>query len=164
MDKSCSVSRSICVLTGPVTCLFLLVALFLPQSMAQTTSSWNGGTGNWSVTSDWTPSGVPNNSGSNTFSVNILTPNSVVSMDVLNATIDNLTLAAPNSLTINTGNTLNLVSDTSANFGTITNNGGLVLAENFVPSSPTLNNYGVISGTGTFFNSPIGTFNNYGAL
>jgi hypothetical protein len=29
-------------------------------------SSWNGGTGNWSTSSDWNPNGVPNNGGDST--------------------------------------------------------------------------------------------------
>jgi hypothetical protein len=32
---------------------------------------WKGGTGNWSVASDWTPGGVPNNGGGNTYNVTI---------------------------------------------------------------------------------------------
>ncbi len=183
MANTFSVSRSICVLTEPVVYLVLLFALFALQLKAQTTSSWNGGTGNWSVTSDWSPAGVPNNIGTTTFNVNIVAPNSVVSMDILNATIDNLTLASANSLTINSGNSLTLISGTSANYGTIANNGGFLLGENFNPSSPTfnnystiinanefgneiglstINNYGTISGPGGLINSPGGTFNNYG--
>src|SRR5260370_14244084 len=34
-------------------------------------SSWNGGTGNWNVATDWTPNGVPNNGGGNTYNVTI---------------------------------------------------------------------------------------------
>src|SRR5260370_26628111 len=34
-------------------------------------SSWNGGTGNWNVATDWTPNGVPNNGGGNIFNVSI---------------------------------------------------------------------------------------------
>lgn len=34
-------------------------------------SSWNGGTGNWSTSSDWNPNGVPNNGGGNTYNVTI---------------------------------------------------------------------------------------------
>jgi hypothetical protein len=165
MDKSSSVLRSVCVLTGPVVYFCLLLAVLAAPLNAQTTSSWNGGTGNWSVSSDWNPSGVPNNIGSTTFSVNVTAPNSVVSMDVLNVAIDNLTLAAPNFLTINAGNTLALVSGTSANYGTITNKGAIVLL--FGPNSgllPTLNNYGSISGTGGLNTSPDGTFNNYGTF
>jgi PEP-CTERM motif len=163
MANTFSVPRSICVLTESVAYLFLLLALFASQLKAQTNSSWNGGTGNWSHTSDWSPSGVPNNSGSTTFRVKIVAPDSAVSMDVLNATIDNLTLAAANSLTINAGNTLTLFSGTSANYGTISNNGGFTLINNF-SNGPTLNNYGTISGTGGLVNAPAGTFNNYGTV
>jgi len=162
MVTSCSVMRSIRVLTGPIAFLFLLLVLLGPKTDAQTTSYWNGGTGNWSTSSGWNPSEVPNNSGSSTFSVNILAPSSAVSMDVLNVTIDNLTLASANSLTINAGNTLSLVSGTSNNYGAITNNGGL-LNEFSGSSSQTFNNYGTISGTGGITNNS-GAFNNYGTI
>src|SRR5580692_5150876 len=162
MVTSCFVVRSIRVLTRPVAYLVLLLALFALQLSAQTDSSWNGGTGNWSVASDWSPSGTPNDTGSTTFNVNILAPNSSVSMDVLNDTIANLTLASANSLTINVGNTLNLVSGTSNNYGAITNNGGLI-NEFSGSSSQTFNNYGTISGTGGITNNS-GPFNNYGTI
>lgn len=162
MVTSCSVVRSIRVLTGPIAFLFLLLVFVGPKTNAQTTSYWNGGTGTWSASSGWSPSEVPNNSGSSTFSVNILAPSSAVSMDVLNVTIDNLTLASANSLTINAGNTLNLVSGTSNNYGAITNNGGL-LNEFSGSSSQTFNNYGTISGAGGI-TSNSGPFNNYGTI
>jgi|HubBroStandDraft_2_1064218.scaffolds.fasta_scaffold05920_6 hypothetical protein len=162
MVTSRSVVRSIRVLTGPIAFLFLLLVLLGPKTNAQTTSYWNGGTGTWSASSGWSPSEVPNNSGSSTFNVNILAPSSAVSMDVLNVTIDSLTLASANSLTINAGNTLNLVSGTSNNYGAITNNGGL--RNEFSGSSgQTFNNYGTISGTGGITNAS-GAFNNYGTI
>src|SRR5580700_8247022 len=34
-------------------------------------SSWKGGTGNWNVSTDWSPGGVPNNGGGNTYNVTI---------------------------------------------------------------------------------------------
>jgi len=107
---------------------------------------------------------VPNNTGSTTFSVNIVATNSVVSMDVLNVTIDNLTVAAPNFLSINAGDTLGLGSGTSANYGTITNKGAILLlfGPNF--SGSTLNNYGTITGTGELSTGLEGTFNNYGTF
>jgi hypothetical protein len=149
--------------------LMLAVLCFYPMLAIgqQTNSTWNGGTGSWSNASGWNPSLVPNNSASATFSVNIIAPNSNVSLDVLGATIDNLTLAAENSLTINTG--LTLVSGTSANYGTIINNDGGIGVSSVLnlPGSATFNNYGTISGSGglnvgNITNITDGTFNNYG--
>ena len=55
-------------------------------------SSWNGGTGNWSVSADWTPHGVPNNGGLNLYNVTIDSGGSdSVSLDI-NATIASLVL------------------------------------------------------------------------
>ena len=51
----------------------VLIAACLCPTLAfgQTNSSWNGGTGNWSNATDWTPSQVPNNGGGNTYNVTI---------------------------------------------------------------------------------------------
>ena len=37
----------------------ILFILFTCTTTAQTTYTWNGGTGNWNVASNWTPVGVP---------------------------------------------------------------------------------------------------------
>src|SRR6516225_5126193 len=55
-------------------------------------SSWNGGTGNWSVPTDWTPHVVPNNGGGNVYNVTIDSGGSdLVSLDI-HATIASLVL------------------------------------------------------------------------
>jgi hypothetical protein len=55
-------------------------------------SVWNGGTGNWSVPTDWTPNGVPNNGGGNVYNVKIDSGGTdLVSLD-LHATIATLAL------------------------------------------------------------------------
>jgi hypothetical protein len=41
------------------------------EPLAVVNSSWNGGTGTWNTPSDWTPAGVPNNSGGTTYDVTI---------------------------------------------------------------------------------------------
>ena len=51
---------------------------------------WNGGTGNWSLSTDWTPNGAPNN-GANTYNVTIGTGTDLVNLNI-NATISSLIL------------------------------------------------------------------------
>ncbi len=58
---------------------------------ASVNSNWNGGTGNWGTGTAWTPNGVPNNGGGNTYNVTIGTGNDTVNLN-LNATISSLTL------------------------------------------------------------------------
>lgn len=99
-----------------------LLGVFAESANAQTNSTWNGGTGNWSDSGNWNPAAVHNNSGSATYDVTIGVANSNVTMDVLNDTVNNLTLEATSSLTI-TANTLSLVSGASFDNGRITNNG-----------------------------------------
>jgi hypothetical protein len=161
--------------------LIVLLGVFAASANAQTDSTWNGGTGNWSDSGNWNPA-VPNNSGSATYDVTIGVANSNVTMDVLNDTIDNLTLEATSSLTI-TSNTLSLVSGASFDNGRITNNGDIfnnslgasltvsgfflnesTLSGTFTPS--TLNNDGklFITADGSVFNQDEGTINNSGTL
>jgi hypothetical protein len=111
------VSPSAFVLTSLLASLFLLLGLLAMPINAQTNSTWNGGTGNWSDTSNWNPGAVPNNGAGTAYSVTIDVPNSVATIDILNVTIDNLTLGAANSLYINPSNSLTLASGTSSNAG-----------------------------------------------
>jgi len=141
--------------------LVLLVGLFAVSANAQTNSTWNGGTGNWSNSSDWNPAAAPNNSGATTYDITIGVANSNVTMDVLNDTIDNLSLDATTSLTI-TGNTLSLNSGASSDAGMITNNGGIFnnrLGSSLTISSGFLNQGAFISG-----NFVAGSLNNAGKL
>jgi hypothetical protein len=162
----------------------MMAACLCPsQAFGQTNSSWNGGTGNWSTSTDWTPNQVPNNGGGNTYDVTIGIANSNVTMDVLNDTINNLSLEATNSLTI-TDDTLSLVSGKSLDNGTILNNAGifnnnlgsaLTINSRFFnegvefPDSvdpATLNNAGkmFISAGAELVNQVVSTFNNSGRL
>jgi hypothetical protein len=87
--------------------------------------SWNGGTGDWSVASNWTPAAVPNNGSGAGYSVAITTPNSVVAMDVLFDAVNNVTLGDASTLNVLAGDSLVLVSGPSSSSGTLTINGGL---------------------------------------
>src|SRR5260370_26716819 len=59
-------------------------------------SSWNGGTGNWNVATDWTPNGVPNNGGGNVF--NVTNDSGGKGLGTLNpkTTNDSLGMGSPN--------------------------------------------------------------------
>jgi hypothetical protein len=120
--------------------------------------TWNGGTGNWSNSSQWTPAGVPNNAGGTTYSVDI-GGTSAVTMDVLNATVDNINLAAAGSSLqiglLNNFDSLTLVSGVSSNSGTLSISGRLNYY--FVVGSA-LDNYGTLN------NTSAGTLNNSGIL
>jgi len=68
------------LLRGLICVVAVLAACSCPtHTFGQTNSSWNGGTGNWSNATDWTPSGVPNNSGTTTYDVKIGVANSIPS-------------------------------------------------------------------------------------
>jgi hypothetical protein len=176
--NSYSVRRSIFGLAKLLASLLLLLELFVASTNAQTNSTWNGGTGNWSDSGNWNPVAVPNNSGSATYDVTIGVANSNVTMDILNDTINNLTLEATDSLTI-TDNTLSLVSGASLDSGTITNTGGifnndagasLTISGEFLDqysfnTAPTLNNAGkmFLTADGGIV-SNAGNINNSGTL
>jgi hypothetical protein len=64
-------------------------------AFGQTNSSWNGGTGNWSTSTDWTPNQVPNNAGGNTYDVTIGSGSLDSVILDQNATVSSLTLGAP---------------------------------------------------------------------
>ena len=149
---------------------FFLIGLQIPTHAQQVSTSWNGGTGNWSGSANWNPSAVPNNNATTTYSVAVNVPSSVVTMDVLNDTIDNLNLGTSASLTIVGGNSLNLVLGQSSNYGTINNGIPDVVssAGGTLTNSGTLYNYGtfnngVISSNGSMLTNS-GTLYNYGLL
>jgi hypothetical protein len=111
-------------------------------------SSWNGGTGNWSTSSDWNPNGVPNNGGGNTYNVTIDSGGTdLVSLD-LNATINSLvlggstgsstlqnlsgsaeTLNITGALTVNKTGQLNFGNGSTLNVGTLINNGSVTIGQ-----------------------------------
>ena len=122
----------------------------------EVTVNWNGGTGNWSGSTNWTPAVVPNNGSGTNYAVKISAANSAVTMDVLNATIDSLRIgAASGVLEVSAGSTLNLTLGSSGVGGGATlYNGG------------TLNGYGdfTTSTQGSIINQTGGNWTNYGSL
>ena len=97
-------------------------------AFAQTDSSWQGGTGNWSNSANW-DNGVLNGD------FNALISNgkpgvSVANLDI-NATIDNLSVDAGNTLNILAGNTLTFQSAAGSTISgevTVASTGGIAVA------------------------------------
>ena len=97
-------------------------------AFAQTDSSWQGGTGDWSNSANW-DNGVPNGD------FNALISNgkpgvSVANLDI-NATIDNLSVDAGNTLNILAGNTLTFQSGAGSTISgevTVASTGGIAVA------------------------------------
>jgi hypothetical protein len=122
----------------------------------QVVATWTDAAGNWSNPANWSTLTVPNNGGGTTYSVTISAPSSVVTMDVLNDNIDNLTLGTATSLRIIGG--LSLASGASSS------SGALVIESSFNGAASVLTN---MSGSSLTNNGGIGIlgalFNNSGA-
>ena len=153
-------------------------------------SSWNGGTGNWSTSSDWNPNGVPNNGGGNTYNVTIdsggtdlvsLDQNATINSLVLggstgSSTLQNLsgsaeTLNITGPLTVNKTGQLNFGNGSTLTVGgNATNAGSIdVAGGSTLTISGNLVNTGTVSmGTSSEFsfrnNLGAGTFTNQGTL
>ena len=131
----------------------------LPAAHAQTTDTWSlGSSGNWNTAGDWSTGVVPNNgvpSGSS-YNVDITDGKSTVTLNI-NATINDLTMGAGNTLVIPTGATFQVVGPTIANAGSIQVNGGagnnavLYLDGNTTLSGTGTLTLGTASGGGTAY-------------
>ncbi len=146
----------------------LVMSIGATRSYADTISTWNGGTGNWSTAGNWTPAAVPNNSGSSAYAVTINSGSTdVVSLDI-SPTVDSLTLGGTtglstlqgdpfphpvltvlNGMTINPTGILNLgslsSSDTIASLsvgGTLTNAGAVTAVDGPISVGGNLSNSG----------------------
>lgn len=128
----------------------VIVACLCPNlAFGQTNSIWNGGTGNWSTATDWTPNQVPNNGGGNTYNVTIdsggtdtvtLDQNATIVSLVLGgavgtSTLQNLSgtaeiLNITGPLTINGAGTLIFNNGSSLTAGGNSSNAGLILLQN----------------------------------
>ena len=105
-------------------CIAVVITAYLcpTPTFAQTNSNWNGGTGNWSTGTDWTPNGVPNNGGANTYNVTIDSGGTdTVTLDQ-NATINSLVLGGNTGVSTlqnlsQTVETLNISGDLTLNSG-----------------------------------------------
>ncbi len=81
--------------------VFIAALLGPPIALGQTNSTWNGGTGNWSNATDWTPNQVPNNGGGNMYNVMIDSGGTDKVILDQNATIASLTIGDNGSSGIN---------------------------------------------------------------
>jgi len=147
-----------------VTFLILFLGFQCIQASAQqVVATWTDTAGNWSSAANWSTNPVvPNNGGGTTYAVKISAPGSVVAMDVL-TTIDRFDLGTPNTLTINSGNTLNLASGTSNNYGTLINYGNLANGNATTPSAA-ITNYGTLINYGGIGGLEAGPITNYGTF
>ena len=128
----------------------LLLVLPLAAASAQT---WNGGTGNWSNANNWTPAVVPNDPLAVVYIDNANPVNSVVTYDLVNGYVGQLTLDAGDSLNVTSGNTL-VGRDTNI-FGTMSNAGVY---------QGHLDNLGVVNNNGGTFYAQLGGFTNLGVV
>ena len=112
-------NRAARYMTGIVCGLLITSSLGLLPAYGQTTSTWNGGNGNWSTAADWTPNVAPNGN------VNVLIDGgnaaaSTVTLDI-NSSVNNLTINSDDGLSLNNGTAL------TVNGSAINNAGGLSL-------------------------------------
>src|SRR5712692_69191 len=132
------------LMTRMFSVLFLAggVCLLCPSSaLGQTTDNWKGGSGNWSVSSNWS-AGVPNGN----FNVFIDNGNALASPVTLdmNAAINNLTIDSDDSLAISDNHALTVNGSSISNAGNISLNSGNNPTELIIGSSTV-----TLSGAGT---------------
>jgi len=136
---------------------YLLVCVFILSGMnnlwAQTTYSWIGGSGNWSVAANWSPNGVP------TAADNVLITADgtyTVTLDV-DTTITDISIGGASGVqTLSLSNrTLTIIGD-----GAVNNNGVVSLSNSTISGNGTLTNSGsLITYSGTLDMD----FDNYGS-
>jgi hypothetical protein len=125
---------------GPLAMMAIL-AFGVQNAHAQ--SSWNGGTGNWNVSTNWTPSGVPNSSSTDVSIAGTSVNLSSVTIDNISPSVHNLSLDQYSTLSIQGTQNLNVYGSSIANAGQIQagNNSDLFL----IGSGATFN----LTGAGT---------------
>ena len=129
----------------PRASLGALVAMAVLTLGAQNThaqSSWNGGTGNWNVSTNWNPNGVPNSASTDVF-ITSGTPSSVT-LDNLSPTVHNLSLDSFSTLSISAGQGLLVAGPSLTNAGQI-NVGHATLYADINGGTVTLSGGGTIS-------------------
>jgi hypothetical protein len=76
-----------------------VLTLAVPCALAQT-SDWNGGTGNWNVAGNWTPTGVPNSSTTDVVITGTSGTPSSVTLNSFSSQIQNLSLDSYSTLAL----------------------------------------------------------------
>ncbi|MGA2706089.1 MAG: hypothetical protein ABSH35_34040, partial [Isosphaeraceae bacterium] len=93
------------------------------QNTHAQSGSWNGGTGNWNVSSNWTssppPNVVPNSPSTDVSITGTSTTASVVTLDSLSASVHNLSLDQYSTLSIQGSQNLYIYGSSIANAGQI---------------------------------------------
>ena len=145
-----------------------------PAAHAQTTDTWTAGkSGLWNVASDWS-AGVPNDGAptGTTYNVDIVDGKSTVTLNI-NATINDLSIGAGNTLAIEGNQVLSVLGPSIANSGSIQVNGGngtntyLQLAGSVNLSGTGTLTLSTATGGGSAFIQPNGqeaTLNNAGTI
>jgi len=138
-----------------VNLLFVTVifVLFCSSAIAQTTYSWVGGTGSWSVATNWSPNGVP------TSADNVLITASgtyTVTLDG-DSTINDLTLGGTSGVqTLSLSSRILTINGT----GTINDSGSVSISYSTISGSGTLTNYGTVAAYDGIFDLD---FDNHGS-
>jgi len=95
-----------------------MAVLTLGAQNTHAQSSWTGGTGDWNVNTNWTPTVVPNSPTTNVSITGTSSLLSSVTLDNLSPTIQNLSLDSFSTLTIQ-GQSLSVAGSTISNAGQI---------------------------------------------
>ena len=119
-------------------------------------STWIGGTGNWNVAGNWSPSGIPNSALTNVFIDGNPALNSIVTLGT-GATVGNLTIDALDTLILANGNLLRIDGGTFSNSGTFQMSSAGFLTDFRVGSNT------AATGTGSILMSNNGNNRIYGA-
>jgi len=109
-------------------------------------SNWNGGTGDWNVSTNWTPNGVPNSTSTDVSITGTSSIPSSVTLDNLTAEVHNLSLDSFSTLSISAGQELYVAGPSLSNAGQI--NVGVVGNPGYLAldsSTVTLSGGGIVS-------------------
>ncbi len=128
--------------------LVTMAVLTVGAQNAHAQSNWNGGTGDWNVSTNWTPTGVPN-SPSTDVSITGTSGNlSSVTIDNLAPAVHNLSLDSFSTLSISAGQGLLVAGPSLSNAGQINVGNGTLYAD-VNGGTVTLSGGGAISLTNT---------------
>ena len=99
--------------------LVTMAVLTVGAQNAHAQSNWNGGTGDWNVSTNWTPNGVPNSTSTDVSITGTSSIPSSVTLDNLTAEVHNLSLDSFSTLSISAGQELYVAGPSLSNAGQI---------------------------------------------